>query len=397
MTSKERILAALRHKKPDRIPWAPLIDDYFTSSLPENMAMNVVETLRYIGADIMERHVPTFTSLIPRVNGVTSKPENPVIQDKIQLTITKQMGDIKLTAQTDKKRGEVLHIYETPLGILKERSIFTKTSPFIPFPIEYKIKKRGDLKIYKYFIENLKYEPYFNEFQKEADYIGDDGLATTSGPCTPLLTLLQIDMGLERFYYYLSDYPQEMEKLLTIMQERNKEIYRIIAKSPAEVVIDYENTSTTLHSPKIYERYCLGQLNEYADILHKENKIFLIHRCGKLKNLMDLIDKGEEDGTIDVTPRPTGDLNMAEALKAWGKSKVVMGGIDPTAFTGLSSEKIKEYVKKLLKEVSPGDNFILGSADATPFGTSIENLKAITQVVKEYGEPRPFAPQGRRD
>lgn len=374
MTSKERLLAVLRHKKPDRIPWAPLIDGYFTSSLPKNMEMNVVEALRYIGADIMERHVSTFTSLIRRSAEVTPKAEETITQ-----------GNIKLTTKKGEKKGEVLRIYETPLGILKERFIFTKTSPFIPFPLEHRIKKRKDLEIYKYFIENIKYEPYFNGFQKEADYIGDDGLATTSGPGTPLLALLQVDMGLERFYYYLSDYPQEMEELLAVMHERNKKVYRMIAKSPAEVVIDHENTSTTLHSPKMYERYCLKELNEYADILHKKNKIFLVHRCGKLKSLMDLLDKGKEDGIIDITPAPTGDLDIAEALKVWGKSKVVMGGIDPTAFTGLSSEGIKEYVKKLLKEVSPGDNFILGSADATPFGTPIENLKAITEVVKKCG------------
>lgn len=96
-------------------------------------------------------------------------------------------------------------------------------------------------------------------------------MATTPAPRTPLLALLQLDMGLERFYYYLSDYPQGVKELLNIMQERNKEIYCIIARSPAEVVIDHENTSTTLHSPEIYERYCLRQLNEYADTLHKKN------------------------------------------------------------------------------------------------------------------------------
>ncbi len=372
MTSRERLLAVLRHQEPDRIPWAPLIDGYFTNSLLEkNMKMNVVEALRYIGADIMERHVPTFTSLI---HGIARFTSGPVSQ-----------GNIKITIERGKKTGEVVRTFEMPTGSLRERFIFTKDSPFIPFPTEYKIKKREDLKVYKYLVENLEYEPYFNEFQKEADCIGEDGLATTSSPCTPLLHLLQIDMGLEKFYYYLSDYPKEMEELMSIMHERGKEVYRIIAESPAEVVIDHENTSTTLHSPKMYERYCLRQLNEYADILHKKNKIFLIHRCGKLQNLMNLIDRGKDDGTIDVTPFPTGDLNIGEAVKVWGKNKVVMGGIDPIAFTGLSPEEIKEYVKKLLKEVSPGDNFILGSADATPYGTPIENLKAITEVIEECG------------
>jgi len=375
MTSKERLLAVLKHQKIDRIPWSPLICGYFLNSLTRDLKkMNEAEILKYIGADILGRGVefPTFNS--------------PVFSSLLKDTTTIIQGNIKLTTDINIKTGEFSRTYETPLGVLKEKSIFTKASSWMPFPVEHKIKKREDLKIYKYFIENLKYESCFDRYQRFVDSIGEDGLATTPAPATPLLSLLQIDMGLERFYYYLSDYPQEVEELMSVMHERNKEIYGIIAESPAWVVIDYENTSTTLHSPKMYERYCLKQLNEYADILHKRDKIFLIHRCGKLDGLMDLIDKGKDDGTIDVALPPTGDLDIARALKLWSKNKVVAGGIDPNAFTRLSPEGIKEYVKKLLKEVSPGDNFILGSADAVPYGTPIENLKAVTEVIKKYGK-----------
>ncbi len=374
MTSKERLSAALQHQKIDRIPWSPLICGYFLDSLSGDLKkMDEVEILKYIGADILGRRVESSTFKSPLFSSL-SKDTKTIIQ-----------GNIKLTTNMNMKTGEFSRTYETPLGVLKEKSVFTKTSPWIPFPVEYKIKKREDLKIYKYFIENLKYEPCFDQYQKFFDCVGEDGLATTPAPATPLLSLLQSDMGLERFYYYLSDYPQEIEELMSAMHERNKKIYGIVAESPAWVVIDYENTSTTLHSPKMYERYCLKQLNEYADILHKKNKIFLIHRCGKLDGLMDLMDRGRDDGTVDVALPPTGDLDIAKALKSWGKDKVIMGGIDPTAFTRLSPEEIKEYVKKLLKEVSPGDNFILGSADATPYGTPMENLKAVTEVIEEYG------------
>ena len=65
MNSKERLLSVLRGKKSDRIPWAPLIDGYFLSFLKEkNIEMNAVEALRYIGADILERHVPTYTDIM---------------------------------------------------------------------------------------------------------------------------------------------------------------------------------------------------------------------------------------------------------------------------------------------------------------------------------------------
>jgi len=367
----------LRRQKPDRIPWAPLIDGYFTISLKKKgMDMNVVETLRYIGADIIERHVPTYIDIIQMgASYMLDVGEDALTQE-----------NIKVTTHSDRKSGELFTKYETPVGVITEKYLFTESSPYLPFPVEPKIKKRDDLKIYKYLLENIEHKPCYDEFQKEIDYVGDDGLATASGPSTPLLRVVQREMGVERFYYFLYDYPKDVEEILDIMHERNKAIYRTIIESPAEVIIDHENTSTTLHSPKIYERYCLSQINDYAAIVHSTGKIFLTHMCGTLNNLMELIDKGKMDGITDIATPPTGDLDLAKALQVWGKSKVVMGGIDPTAFTQLSVEGIKNHIKDILYKVAPGDNFILGSADATPYGTPIENLRVVTEVIEKYGK-----------
>ena len=376
MNSKERLLAVLKGEKPDRMPWAPLIDGYFLSSLKEkNIEMNSIELLRHIKADILERHVTTYIDILQTGSSymIYVKPKDVIIQK-----------NIKITTNFNKKSGEIFNIYETPLGTIKEKYVFTKASPFLPFPVEHKIKKKEDLSIYKYLLTNIQPVPSFNNFQKVVDYIGDDGLATASGPPTPLLRLLEKDMGVENFYYCLYDYPKEMEEILEIMHERNKNIYRIIIKSPAEVIIDYENSSTTLFSPQIYKNYCLNQINEYTDIVHEAGKIFLTHMCGKLDKIMDLISEGKQDGITDVSPPPTGDLNISKALKVWGKNKIVLGGIDATAFVLLSTDEIKKYVSELLKQIGPASNFILGSGDATPYGTPLKNLKAVTEVIENW-------------
>jgi len=329
MNSRERLSSIFKGVRPDRIPWAPLIDGYFLSSLKEkNIEMNSIELLRHIRADILERHVTTYIDILQTGSSymLYIQPEDIVVQK-----------NIKITTNFNKKSGEIFNIYETPLGIIKEKYVFTKASPFLPFPVEHKIKKKEDLGIYKYLLTNIQPVPDFNNFQKVVDYIGDDGLATASGPPTPLLRLLEKDMGVENFYYYLYDYPKEMEEILDIMHERNKNIYRIIIKSPAEVIIGYENSSTTLFSPQIYKNYCLHQINEYTDIVHKAGKIFLTHMCGKLDNIMDLISEGKQDGITDVAPPPTGDLNIPKALKVWGKNKIViLGACSDNSFFGLS-------------------------------------------------------------
>jgi len=376
MNSQERLVNVLKGNKPDRIPWAPLIDGYFLSSLKEKkIEMNAVELLRYIGADILERHVPTYSDILMMgsSNMIYINSKNIIVQE-----------NIKITTNLNEKSGEIFNIYETPIGTIKEKYVFTKASPWLPFPVEHKIKRKEDLKIYKYLLENITPKPNFENFQKEVDYIGNDGLATASGPSTPIMRLLQRDMGIETFYYYFYDYPIEMEEILDIMHERNKKIYHIIIKSPAKVIIDYENSSTTLFSPKIFENYCLNQINKYADIVHKAGKIFLTHMCGKLDNIIDLLSQGRQDGITDISPPPTGDLQISKALKVLGRTKVVSGGIDATAFTQLSVDDVKEYVKDLLEQIKSTDHFILGSGDATPYGTPLENLKAVTEVVRNY-------------
>ena len=58
LTKRERILAALHLEETDRLCWSPLIDPYFINSLHlQNIHLDIIEAMRYIGNDIMERHV----------------------------------------------------------------------------------------------------------------------------------------------------------------------------------------------------------------------------------------------------------------------------------------------------------------------------------------------------
>jgi uroporphyrinogen-III decarboxylase len=135
----------------------------------------------------------------------------------------------------------------------------------------------------------------------------------------------------------------------------------------------------------MYEKYVEPMIKDYADILHKSDKILFTHMCGKLKGLSKQIARSAMDGIVDIAPQPTGDVSLGEARRLWGSDKVVMGGIDATAFKGLTPDGIKEYVKDILKDLGTGEGVMLGSADATPQGAPIANMRAITEVVKEHG------------
>jgi uroporphyrinogen-III decarboxylase len=377
MSSRERIMASLRHEEVDRIPWCPLISGYYSLGLPEPLKGDDLAVQRAIGADIMERlqslvYHPTFPLYIPALQ--------PFVGDPVEQTT--EIGRIKI--KETRKGDQLLRMYETPVGDIQEIYERRESSPWMAFPVEYKIKELEDLKAYRYITEAQQFVAFYDRFIELNEEIGEDGIATTPGPYSPFQMLLEVELGVEKFYYFLEDYPDEMEELMEIMHSKNLEACEIISESPAEVVILYENTSTSYMSPPMFSRYIQSHLNEYADLYHKAGKIVLVHACGKLKDIAEEMGRGHYDGICDLAPPPTGDLNLPEAKELWGKRKVAMGGIDATTFISLKPEQMKEYVKKILRQVSSYRGVILGSGDAVPFGTPIESLKAITEVVAEY-------------
>jgi hypothetical protein len=204
--------------------------------------------------------------------------------------------------------------------------------------------------------------------------------------------LINLEMGVEALTYALNDDPSTMEECFALMHEANLEAYRIIAESPAEVVISYENLSTTLTSPTNYRRFDRQHCNDYAAICHDASKTYFTHMCGRLTGFAEDFAEARQDGFVDVAPAPTGDVSFGKAKRGWARDRVLVGGIDATAFTSLGPEEISSYVYRLLDEIrdEAGEihKFALGSGDALPKDTPVPVLHAVSEAVRGYSSDR---------
>ena len=371
MTSRERILAVINGGKPDRLPWAPLVGQYYVNSLkeqgiklediaPKSLAkteaikrwvnLYEIEVPKYLGADIIYRHVMVYKIKYNNCERFEEMDDD-----------TRRIG------------------YVTPMGkIYTEMKIGGGTE----FITKYLVKTLDDIKIYSYLIENAEIEVNYQDYKEFDEYIGDNGIATLTGPLTPLQELLQFQMGVEYTAYNIGDYPEEMEELMDKMHELNKKIYKVLAECDAYVTITYEDTSTTVLSKRWYKKYCIKQLNDYTDILHDKGKKHIVHMCGKISKLTDMINQGRMDGIDSVCPPSTGDFEPGDALDEL-PGKIIIGGLEPPALVTMSPEKTVKYAKEKIKQIGNRSNFILCTGDSTAACTPIENLKAISTLIKE--------------
>ena len=379
MQARERLMRVLRRDgTPDHVPWAPLIDGYYMSARPAGT--DILDAFREIAADIMERHVWTY-----HVN--MNMPRDPDAIERFQtegsVSFEEEGIDITLRMEPHAKGRLLTKSYRIPGRTLTESGLFTEQSPFLPFPVEPLIKTVEDIEAYEYVVNRRKFLPIYDSFVREDARIGDEGIATDSGLTAPIQELLQHTIGIEAFYttFYMDHLP-EIESLMQAMHESNLRGYEVMAASPAEVVIGYENTSTSYISPGIHRSYASPCINDYADLLHESGKIFLTHRCGLLKGLVDEIREERDDGVVDISPEPTGDLPMWEAKEAW-PDKVVLGGFDATFLTNWETKQIRDYTREILTRCRGSERLILGSADAVPQTAKMENLRAVGEFVKD--------------
>lgn len=358
MTSRQRLLATLRHQEPDRYAWAPLIDNYFMQGLPAQQAKaGIVAFLQSIDADILLRHVPFYRVDMPDVT-VTETRNETVISRTIQ----------------------------TPLGVLTEVS---KRYPEAEtdYVLEYPIKSVEDYERVRYWIAQQTLIADGEATQRAIDEIGEDGLVTVDAGAPPLTAFFRLLPQIQLLYEFY-DHPEELDKLAEVLHERALVQCRLAAESPAEVVIAYAADITTrLISPALYERYALPFLQDYARELHAAGKIFVLHTCGDVRALLPLMRISGIDAIDSLSEPPLGNTPFEVAREVLGDEICLIGGVNPVILANGQLEALRAHVLNLWKRVPSPHNFLLSTSDATAYGTPVDNLRLVAELVKERGYP----------
>lgn len=349
MNAKERIIAALTWGNPDYIPW---------TSKPNHLPRGSIERkLRNMGMGLTPQ-CSVFSISIP-----------------------------ELTVKTISKGDYTIRIYDTPVGEVSEKIRTNLPSEggerSSQWRVEYFIKEDEDYNVIEYIFENMIVKPKYDDFKMMEDDLGDDGVVCTDLGYTPFMDLLIRYMGMEKLAVEIHRNPGKVESILEVMAERKKEICKIIADSPAKIVLLGDNIDEVLIGTRLFEKYCLPYYREYADLLHQRGKIVGSHMDGRLKRLKNLIKDSNLDFIHGFTPPPVGNLSVREAREAWRGKISLWLNMPETIFYELNS--LESYVRNLLKEAAPGDGFMLGITETVPpRKRNIAYMKIMNAVLK-YG------------
>ena len=354
MTSKERIGAVLAGQTPDRVPWLPELNDGFIRKV------------------IQQRG--------PAPEGVDDQTFVNQIIGADQLARLKAVREQWRHVEVTEDAEALTTTYVTPKGKLVHRRQPNETAQ-THYTVEHLVAGPESFEAYKALIEDAEYTPDYEQAQAVIDRVGQTGLATIDAPATPLMHLIMWDMGIEPTLMALFDYPDEMAELMDVMHERNKEYYRIAAGGPGQVVRPMEDTSSKLTSPAMYAEHAVAHLKDYADICHEHGKVFIVHMCGHLGDMLDVIARVPFDGIEAITPPPTGDADLSEIRRRLGDI-FLLGGVDPTTYATLEADALRARVADLLESMKGDRRLILGHEEI-PVTAKLDNVLAIGELIEQ--------------
>jgi len=139
-------------------------------------------------------------------------------------------------------------------------------------------------------------------------------------------------------------------------------------------------------SPEMWRKFFKQRYAEMFSAFKKANPDIKLcyHSCG---NLEAVVDELVEIGLDVLNPIQPMAMNPAEFKKRFGKKLTMYGALDVQNIMPFGSPaQVREEVKELIQSCAPGGGFILSPAHHIQSDTSIENVEAFYQAARDFGQ-----------
>ncbi|MBD3184318.1 hypothetical protein GF312_18690 [Candidatus Poribacteria bacterium] len=345
MTSRERLLCAIAHETPDRVPVGP----FGLGHLGYNSEM--------------------ATELIQKTD--------PFISGGVGGNAL--MGDLVKTERVQEGNDTVITIF-TPKGNLTQRH---RRTDITGYTVEFPCKNAEDVEKYMS-IPYKPSKPNVEHFINRKDEIGEEGLVLAGIPdaiCLPATIMSPMDMCL-----LWADEPDLMTEVVETVSERILEFVEKACKAGVDGfrVIGGEYASEQL-GPRGFKALVKPYDTELSRLIHKYGGVVYYHNHGDVDAFLEDFADLEIDALDPLEVPPYGNVDLADAKRRIGSKVCLVGGLDDMeVLESLDEETIKEMGRKCIEAAGPDSYVLGGTASGTYTEKAAQNFIALVDVARKY-------------
>ena len=135
-----------------------------------------------------------------------------------------------------------------------------------------------------------------------------------------------------------------------------------------------------------YREFVLPYERRIVEAVHEEGGLIYTHTCGAIGDRLDLIVESGVHGIECLDPAPLGDVDLKEAVSAWGDRIFIKGNVDSVnTMLVKSPEEVSIDAHQRLTIGSQGRGFILSTACSVAPNVPPENVRALVEAARHFG------------
>ncbi|MBN8460771.1 MAG: hypothetical protein J0M04_23310 [Verrucomicrobia bacterium] len=348
MTPRERSVAALEGKIPDRVPCVPLIDTSYAAAvagMPVSECFINPEAYAHALTATLDRH--------PDIDGLSI---NIGLSDEVIEDCVKKDGAYRIRTTG----GLTWMVPENDIGSIEACDITSTDDPRIATD-EYLM--RACLRTLRAIPERIRRNYLIN--------------TTVTGPYSQVAFLL----GVNQLMLATIDDPDGLESAIRQrVPFALRWVEELAALDPACVWIGEGFASNSLVSAETYRRFVMPYERQVVEKIHSIGKTSLLHICGRLnESLESTVETGADGIEIDW------QVDVADAKQRVGREITLKGNLNTGDIIRLSPDAIYQRTREVIAQGRAGGRFILSSGCCLGRDTPPDRVDAMVRACEDFG------------
>lgn len=363
MTSRERLLTAIKGGVPDRLPATTHhVMPYFLNTYMDGMSTQAF--FDHFGLDPILWAVPHRSD---PAQGEYPDPSQGEIGFLESVRVATDEWRIEHEPVPDVEYPTTRYRFHTPKGTL---TTVLQSNEYTTWVIERLIKDKRDIDLIGPYVTAPKCD--VEALNQAAKAFGERGIVRGHIPCFDVFGQpgcwqdAACLVGVDRLIMETYDDPAWVHELLRILQSRKKTFIHSLQGARYDILeLGGGSASSTVISPALFEKFVAPYDSELIALAHGMGQRIAYHTCGGMMPLLEQIADMEPDAMETFTPPGMGgDVDLAEAKRRIGDRVCMIGGFDQGHyFSGCTPQETRTAVQRCFQAAGAGGGYILCPSD----------------------------------
>jgi uroporphyrinogen decarboxylase len=383
MTSKERVVAALQHREPDRVPSGEnqvdgrLVERVLGRTVLYNMGWKELQAVWNGQRDDVVRDYCRVHVELPGALGM-DYVRVPVVPAAREYRPPRMTGEYSWLDEA----GEELH-FNPESGSLILRSRYPEMSvedlpdPDAPF----------------------KVDP--SELEAVREVVRELGATHFIIGRTPVDGTFPWEhtVGMESFLIKMITEPIFVEKAAEVYVNRSIAYIRAMLEEGVDAVMttdDYSDNRGPIMGLELFKRLVLPGIRRQVEAAHAMGGYFIKHTDGNVWQILDELVEAGIDGWHGIQRNIGMDLDRLK--ERYGKDLCFFGGVNTETLITGGPEEAREEVRSAIDQAAAGGGLVIACSNVVAPGSRLDSFLAMREAVRDYGHYRKaFGPQSDSD